>query len=50
MSNLDIMQQIMNQKNGEIEAVPELNEEMKLLAEGKRFTFDVINVPTDPLR
>lgn len=27
-----------------------LNPETKKLAEHKRFTFDVINVPTDPLR
>lgn len=50
MSNLDTMQQIMAQKDAEIEAAPEMTDEMKVLAEGKRFTFDVISVPVDPLR
>lgn len=52
MNNLDVMERIMNEKDKEITAtgsVP-MDAEIKALAEGKRFTFDVIAVPTDPLR
>lgn len=53
MSNdLNTMVDIMNEtendrENGDM--IP-LDAEGKALAEGKRFTFDVITVPTDPLR
>ena len=42
----------MAQKDRELAAqtVPELTPETKNLAEGKRFTFDIINIPSDPLR
>lgn len=52
MNNLDIMEKIMNEKDKEITAngPAQMNAETKALAEGKRFTFDVIAVPTDPLR
>ena len=50
MSRLETITQIMDQKETEITQTPELTEEAKCLAEGKRFTFDVITVPTDPLR
>lgn len=52
MSNLDIMTQIMAQKDADIAAQgqPALDAETRELAESKRFTFDVITIPTDPLR
>lgn len=52
MSNdLNTMVDIMNEseKSNEGDLIP-LDAEGKALAEGKRFTFDVITVPTDPLR
>lgn len=50
--NLQIMTQIMDQKDADIARTgqPQLDPETKKLAEQKRFTFDVINVPVDPLR
>lgn len=52
MSNLEIMSQIMSQKDKDIAAngQPVLDAETKVLAENKRFTFDVIAIPSDPLR
>ena len=52
MSNLEIMNQIMSQKDADIMAQgqPALDAETKALAADKRFTFDVIAVPVDPLR
>lgn len=50
--DLDIMNRIMEEKEKDIaagELLP-LDGEGKTLAEGKRFTFDVINTPVDPLR
>lgn len=49
---LEIMATIQNQKEKEIEneEPQELNAEGVALAEHKRFTFDVVDVPTDPLR
>ena len=50
--DLDVMTAIMEQKNRDIEreGQPEMDAETKKLAEHKRFTFDVIDIPTDPLR
>lgn len=50
--NLNTMTQIMEQKNRDIarDGQPQLDPETKELAENKRFTFDVIAVPVDPLR
>lgn len=52
MTNLDIMNQIMGQKDQDIvrNGQPALDPETIRLAEEKRFTFDVITVPVDPLR
>lgn len=52
MARLDIMEAIMNEKDKEITAngpVP-MDAETKVIASGKRFTFDVITTPSDPLR
>ena len=50
--DLDTMKVIINQKEKDIEAsqLQPMDSEGKYMAEHKRFTFDVINVPTDPLR
>lgn len=50
--NLMVMTQIMEQKDRDLAAAgaPALDPETLTLAEGKRFTFDVISVPVDPLR
>lgn len=52
MSNLELMNQIMNQKDKDIlaDGQPALDAETKALASEKRFTFDVITIPADPLR
>lgn len=52
MFDLDIMAVIMAEKEKEIEGkeLQTLNAEGKNLAEGKRFTFDVIETRVDPLR
>lgn len=52
MEKLQVMTQIMNQKTADIarNGQPQLDPETAELAEKKRFTFDVITVPTDPLR
>ena len=50
--DLSIMNQIQNQKEKDIskaQLMP-LNTEGKALAEGKRFTLDVVTIPSDPLR
>lgn len=49
---LKTMTQIMDQKDADIARTgqPQLDPETKKLAERKRFTFDVITVPVDPLR
>lgn len=50
--DLAVMNAIQTQKEIEIDAgelIP-LDAEGQALAEHKRFTFDVINVPNDPLR
>lgn len=50
--NLMVMGQIMDQKDNDIAKLgqPALDPETLKLAEYKRFTFDVIAVPVDPLR
>ena len=50
--DLDVMNAIQTEKEREIEAAElmPMDDEGKALAEHKRFTFDVINVPSDPLR
>jgi len=50
--DLNVMDEILNQKEKDISKVElhPLDDEGRTLAEGKRFTFDVIAIPTDPLR
>lgn len=50
--DLDIMATIMEEREKELktEELQPLNPEGETMAEHKRFTFDVITVPTDPLR
>lgn len=52
MRDLDTIKTIMNQKDRDIarEGQPPINPEVRRLAEEKRFTFDIINTPVDPLR
>lgn len=52
MYDLDVMAEIQAEKAREISAEPlmDLDPEGAELAEGKRFTFDVIETPVDPLR
>lgn len=50
--DLQIMTEILEEKDKELahqELIP-LNAEGKRLGEHKRFTFDVIDTPADPLR
>ncbi len=50
--DLNVMDEIQREKEKEIEAqgLPPLDSEGQVLAEGKRFTFDVVDTPSDPLR
>lgn len=50
--DINVIDTIQRQKEKDLEGQePQpLNEEGAKLAEEKRFTFDVINVPNDPLR
>lgn len=52
MFDLDVMTAIQAEKAKEIaaEELQELDPEGDKLAEGKRFTFDVVATPVDPLR
>lgn len=52
MSDLKEMETIQNQKAKDIvkEELHPLNPEGGALAEHKRFTFDIIDTPVDPLR
>ena len=52
MNDLNTMVTIQEQAKADhsVTAPLPLNEETKALAEGKRFTFDVIQTPVDPLR
>ena len=49
---LESMTAIINEKSKEIETMeqPPLDNEGVALAEHKRFTFDIIDTPIDPLR
>lgn len=50
--DLDIMDQIQRQKEADLagQELQPLDPEGVKLAEEKRFTFDLVDVPTDPLR
>lgn len=50
--DLNTMGNIMDQKDHDLQkdGQPEMDEEIKRLAEKKRFTFDIIATPVDPLR
>ena len=50
--DLNVMEQIQNQKAQDIsnEERQPLDPEGQKLAEGKRFTFDIVTIPSDPLR
>lgn len=50
--DLTVMSQIMVQKEKELanESPLNLDEEGSMLASGKRFTFDIADTPSDPLR
>lgn len=52
MKNLDIMAVIMAQKEKDIQQDGQmpLNAEGSKLASEKRITFDIITIPSDPLR
>lgn len=52
MMELNVIAAIQEEKDNEIarQNQPPLDAETKKLAEGKRFTFDVISTPVDPLR
>ena len=54
MINRDVntMNQIQTQKEKDIEKeqLQQLNPEGRKLAEHKRFTFDIVDIPSDPLR
>ena len=49
---LDVINKIMTEKEQEIKNKGQLplDDEGKALAEHKRFTFDVVDTPSDPLR
>lgn len=52
MRELEVMNTIQSQKEKDInteQQIP-LDDEGKELAEKKRFTFDVVSIPIDPLR
>ena len=50
--DLEIMDEIQKQKEIDIskEELLPMDEEGRKLAEGKRFTIDIIDAPADPLR
>ena len=52
MNDLETMAAIQAEKAKDIAAAgqPSLDAEGRELAEGKRFTFDVVETPVDPLR
>ena len=52
MKELNVIETIQNQKDAEMERKPlmPLDAEGAKVAEDKRFTFDIIDTPTDPLR
>lgn len=50
--DLETMSRIMEEKNKELagKSIPPLDQEGNALAEHKRFTFDIVDTPADPLR
>jgi len=50
--DLNVMEEIQNEKAKELDGkeLQPLNHEGIAMAEHKRFTFDVVDIPTDPLR
>lgn len=50
--DLEIMNIIQTEKEKDIaqEELQPLNDEGETMAEHKRFTFDVVDIPSDPLR
>ena len=50
--DLTVMQEIQREKEKEraSQELQPLDDEGKKLAEHKRFTFDVVDIPSDPLR
>lgn len=50
MNNLETMVTIQSQAEADITETPALTEETMTLAEGKRWTFDIVETPIDPLR
>ena len=50
--DLKVMDTIQKEKEKELKAkgVPPMNQEGKTIAQDKRFTFDCIDTPIDPLR
>lgn len=50
--DLNTMNTILEQKEKDIESaqLPELDDEIEFLTSGKRITFDIIAIPSDPLR
>lgn len=50
--DLDIMNAIQEEREKELEEeeLQPLDAEGKALAEHKRFTFDIVDIPNDPLR
>ncbi len=52
MRDLNTIDNIQNQKEKDIgkQGILPLDGEGRKLAEGKRFTFDIVEIPVDPLR
>ena len=50
--DLKVMTAILNEKEKEVEReeMQELDPEGKTMSEHKRFTFDIVDTPVDPLR
>ena len=52
MNNLETMVTIQSQADADhdLAGIPPLNDETRELAEGTRWTFDIVETPIDPLR
>lgn len=52
MKDLSVMDAIQREKANDLKAqeIPALNPEGDALAKHKRFTFDIVETPVDPLR
>lgn len=50
--DLETINAIQNEKQKDVgvHQIPEIDAEIKTLAERKRFTFDIVQTPVDPLR